>query len=373
MQAKKITFVLSFHDTGESIWNHLDSGYQKIIIKEGKKKNYPKEDGSFQVLPLHSKNPFLFIRSLYHLATSKLIIIDNYFGFLSVTNFKPEVQVIQLWHAAGAIKQFGLQDRSITHRSKAAHQRFQQVYDHFDKIVVGSDKMVEIFQESFGLDESHFLKTGIPRTDFFFQEQEMEKCRHKLEQKYPVIKERRVILYAPTFRDKQLDHPEIHLDFQKLFDAFRKEYVILLKLHPAVAAHAYVHLPSFVVDVSAYPYVNHLLTISDILITDYSSIPFEFSLLDKPMIFFPYDLEEYQQERGFWEPYEENMPGPIAFDTEQLIEIIRNHEFDMERVRQFARKWNQYSDGSSSKKLIQALHLKTQDCSDKEDGTTDEI
>src|SRR5699024_3626586 len=238
-----------------------------------------------------SNNPISFIASIFHLATSKIVFVDNYFGFLAATDFKKEVKVVQLWHAAGAIKKFGLQDPSIKQRSKRANERFKAVYSRFDHVVVGSYKMTHIFKESFGLDESHFLPTGIPRTDFFFQVDKIEEKKQHLLKKYPVVEDKKVILYAPTFREDQLQAPEIVLNFEKMFEHLRKDYVILLKLHPAIADHTKVHIPSFVLNVSSYPNINHLLTITDILITDYSSIPVEFSLFGKPMIFYPYDLE----------------------------------------------------------------------------------
>src|SRR5699024_12296759 len=108
-----------------------------------------------------------FIRSIHHLATWSHIFIDNYDGFLAASDFKDEVTCIQLWHAAGSIKQFGLQDLTNSDRSKTALRRFQKVYNRVDYVVVGSKQMEKVIKERFGLPEERFIYTGIQRTDVF--------------------------------------------------------------------------------------------------------------------------------------------------------------------------------------------------------------
>lgn len=141
---------------------------------------------------------------------------------------------------------------------------------------------------------------------------------------------------------------------------FKSEYVLILKLHPAISATGYSHNNSddFILDLSKYPKINDLLFITDILITDYSSIPFEFSYFKKPMIFFPYDLKEYQQERGFWENYSTLVPGPIVQSTEELIYFISKSDSSLreeENSLTFHLKWNKYSQGNSSKNVAVIL------------------
>ncbi|MED4494975.1 CDP-glycerol glycerophosphotransferase family protein [Heyndrickxia coagulans] len=91
------------------------------------------------------------------------------------------------------------------------------------------------------------------------------------------------------------------------------------------------------------------------MITDYSSVPFEFSLLGRPMIFYPYDLESYQATRGLWEPYDQLVPGPIACTTAEIIDLIKTGSFDAGSIEAFSRTWNTYSAGHSSRDLVQYL------------------
>src|SRR5699024_4551859 len=141
------------------------------------------------------------------------------------------------------------------------------------------------------------------------------------------------------------------------------EYVLFLRLHPAVEGEFENKYPGFIYNVSNYPNINHLLVGADILITDYSSIPFEFSLMNKPMIFYAYDYKDYARDSGVWEDYIEEVTGPVVTNTKELIQVIKEESYFIERVQPFAEDWNKYSEGNSSEQLIHTLydidHVKT--------------
>ncbi|MBT2218042.1 CDP-glycerol glycerophosphotransferase family protein [Virgibacillus dakarensis] len=355
-QKKKAIFVASFGDNILYTLNELKkhTNYPVVILKTSQcKVDFDHDDN---VLNFESMNLLQWIQAIYHLATADKVFVDNYFGFLAVTDFKPNVQCVQLWHAAGAIKRFGLKDPSVENRSERALERFKSVYQRFTHVVVGSEKMAAIFRQSFGLANEAILRSGIPRSDFFFNIQEKKNVEQELRQIYPVTNRKKVILYAPTYRDDQLNKAEIALEIEKLYEKFHDDYVLFLRLHPAVKHEFRNQHSDFVYDVSDISDVNHLLVITAILITDYSSIPFEFSLLERPMIFFAYDLDKYERTTGFWEDYETLVPGPVVGNTDDLIDVIENGYFDMERIKDFAAQWNQYSRGRSSKTLINAIY-----------------
>jgi teichoic acid glycerol-phosphate primase len=359
-QKDKTTFVASFGDNIFYVAEELAKyGQEQIVIikKASCRIAYEGINANKKILNFETGNPWNFIESIYHLATSKVIFVDNYYGFLSVTSFKENVICVQLWHAAGAIKRFGLMDPSILTRSKRAYRRFKEVYKRFHYVTVGSEKMARIFQRSFDLNEQNILRTGVPRTDIFFDKKRHSEIILSLQRKLPMIQQKKVILYAPTFRDDQLDSYELALNVDKLYQELKDEYILLLRIHPAANWELFNKYPGFAIDVSAYENINHLLLITDYLITDYSSIPFEYSLLEKPMIFFTYDFEEYQQSRGVWEGFTTALPGPTATNSEEVIHLILNHQFDLVKVKTFANEWNQYSRGLSSESLIQSLFM----------------
>lgn len=357
----KITFVVSFGDNTQYVYEEMRRQHVKsdvVFLCKGKSVNLFRKYESAELVPFETYNLIDWLKSVYHIATSRQIIVDNYFGFLAAVKLKDEVECIQLWHATGAIKKFGLQDASVKFRSEPAQERFKKVYNQFDKVIVGSDIMASIFMDAFGIEENKILRTGIPRTDFFFDAKSVKHSKQKLLSDNKILEDKKVILYAPTYRDHELDQFKLKLELSKMEQELGKEYVLVLRLHPAVRNNVdySTMFPGFVYDYSSSKYeINDLLLLADILITDYSSIPYEFSLLNKPMIFFMYDFEQYKKERGIWTGMIEEFPGPIVRDTDSIVELIKKNEFNLSLIESYAKKWNKYSRGRSSRSLVEYL------------------
>ncbi|WP_286229691.1 CDP-glycerol glycerophosphotransferase family protein [Neobacillus mesonae] len=356
----KTTFVISFGDNSQYVFEEMQKQIfpsEIILLCKGNSINKFKHYQDVKTIPFETLSIISWIKSVYHLATSRYILIDNYFGFLASVHFKAGVECIQLWHASGAMKKFGIEDESIKYRSKRANQRFLQVYNKFHKVIVGSDVMADVFKKSFKLKEENILRTGIPRTDFFYNEEVKQTVLKNILQKYPELRGKKVILYAPTYRDDELINFSLQLDVEKMQSELGNEYILMLRLHPAVQNSLKFNIANgFVYDFSSDNYeINELLIVADILITDYSSIPFEYSLLRRPMIFFTYDLEEYKEKRGVLNEFEESLPGPIAEDTNGIIELIKQNRFDLNLVDYYAEQWNKYSKGESSSNLVRYM------------------
>lgn len=348
-QRRKIVCVASFGDniffTAKQLSQLTD---HEIVILREQQCTYPFDESIVKVVPFYIARPLWFIKSIYHLATASTVVVDNYFAFLSVTKFRKNTTCIQLWHAAGAIKKFGFEQPTTKTRSTADLRRFTKVYNRFDYTIVGSQTMADMFRASFGLADNRLKRTGIPRTDFFFDKGEMEKVRLRLAERLPISGRKKVILYAPTFRLQQLHDYQLQLDFEQLYEALSDDYILLLKLHPSVSSNCRLPYHDFIYDVTDYYDINHLLVCTDILITDYSSVPFEFSLLERPMIFYAYDQEEYVLENGLIADYQNRMPGPIVHTTKEIIDVILKEKFMLDKVSTFSEEWNLYSNGDSS-------------------------
>ena len=358
MPLKEKTIMLtSFGDNMEYVIDEVkkQTSSEIFILKEPRCKKTFKNINSNNIVDFNPRKVFSFIRGMYHLATGKYIFIDNYHVVLAACDFRAAVKCTQLWHANGAVKYFGYRDKTIKKRPGSAHKRFKKVYSKFHYLAVGSDEMAYIFGEAFGADDSRMIKTGVPRTDFFYNKQAVDDAAEKIRAALPELREKKVLLYAPTFRDDQFDLADVHLNINLMKKSLSSEYHLLLKLHPAVKLSGF-NNDEFVTDVSTGFEINSLLTAADILITDYSSIPFEFSILNKPMIFFAYDLEEYEKERGIWFNYESYMPGPIAYNTEAIIKQIQENNFDIGEITAFNNQWNKYSRGCSSRNLVKHIY-----------------
>ncbi|RLQ86678.1 teichoic acid biosynthesis protein B [Planomicrobium sp. Y74] len=356
----KTVFLSTFGDNAFYIGRELAiSSSQPLVFI-----NSPKCKEDFSVIPTDKKifystntvNLSDFLHAIYHLATSKYVFIDNYVGALAAVQFKKEVKCVQLWHAAGAVKKFGWSDPQTFHRSARAKKRFQKVYNQFQYIPVGSQHMANIFSEAFRLSQKHFLYTGVPQTDFYFDENLKQNALKRVYARYPQLKEKKVILYAPTFRKDGLRRMNMEYDIKLFLDSLDDHHVLLIRIHPSVHETARIPVNPRVLLASDYPQINDLLLASDILVTDYSSIPVEFSLLQRKMIFFTYDLEAYNDTQGLWSMNDLSFPGPVARTTAEVIAHIKDPHIDYNKINRFRDHWNEFSSGASARRLISKVY-----------------
>ncbi len=299
---------------------------------------------------------FFFIKP-YQLAKSKYIFLNDNFLPMAYMNFNDIVSVVQLWHAPGAFKKFGLStvnDKNIENLIKLAGSKT-------DYVIVTSKNISKDYEEAFAVENNKIKSFGIPRTDYYFDKKynnqtNIDNIRSKFEKNYPEIKGKKIVLYAPTFRENKKLNNEIsvHFDFN-LFNSYLGEnYCLFFRAHPKFNTSKVNHS----IDVSDYHNLQELLLISDVLITDYSSVMVEYAILNKPIIFYPFDLEYYiSHERGFYFDYIE-VPGPIANNTKDIINFIKNNDFDFEKIKKFVNYQYDYLDNKSSKRIVNEIFNK---------------
>lgn len=281
--------------------------------------------------------------ALYHLATAKYWLSDS--TFFSFLKSKKEQKNIQLWHAAGAFKKFGL---SIEKNKKY----------YIDLAIISSDKVIGFYQEAFGIEREKIKNLGIPRADIFFKEDEKLKVKERFFNEYPELKNKKIMMYAPTFRDNDKGNFNLKLDVKLMKEKLEKlGYILLLRLHPSIKKDNISVDNIFSYDFSKYKQVSDLLIISDILISDYSSIIFEFSIMKKPILFYSYDVKEYIKDRGFYYNYYEFIPNKINYTTEEIIDSIINKKWDLERIEKFARYFFNPFDGNSTERVLKEVGL----------------
>lgn len=291
----------------------------------------------------------LFVLKSYHLATSRYIFLSDNFLPMAFMNIPQETVITQLWHASGAFKKFGLS--SVT--DNELRELENRISDKLDYVIVSSKNVAPFYQEAFGVGEEKVLALGIPRTDFYF-ENNKKNLKNKVGSNYPQMKDKKVILYAPTFRDDPTVDREIVSNFNvNLFnEELGDEYCVMIRLHPLMNQGDLRDNGKFI-DVTDYPDEKDLLLLADVLITDYSSIMIEYALLNKPIIFYPYDYEYYvKEERGFYFDYKDNVPGPIAHSPQEIVKIIKEHDYDFDKIKKFTRIEFDDSDGKSTHRVI---------------------
>jgi CDP-ribitol ribitolphosphotransferase len=292
----------------------------------------------------------------YHLATAKFIILDDFYPMIYPLTIRKNAELIQLWHAVGAFKTFGFSrlGRPGGPSPKSKNHR------NYTKAIVSSHNVAKHYAEGFGIDLEKVIPTGIPRTDVFFDKVYQEEVRNNLYEEYPFLKGKKVITFAPTFRgngQQSAHYPMEVLNLEKLYNELKDEYVFLFKIHPFVKNEFSIpyQYSDFFYDFSSYREINDLLFITDILITDYSSVCFEYALLNKPMIFFAYDVEEYVRTRDFYYDYHSFIPGPLAKTTERMIDIIQQEDFKMEKIEPFVKYFFDDVDGKASERVVDQL------------------
>lgn len=301
---------------------------------------------------------FFFLKP-YHMATASYILQDNVFLPMAYIRFPKTVKVVQLWHGTGTIKKFGqsVNEGELGRLEQAANQTITH-------LIVNGKATREIYKEAFGVEDGKVYELGLPRTDILFHEEAINCLKEAFYQKYPKLKGKRMVLYAPTFRDKEVDHPKLAFDLEGLVRKLPEDMYLGLKLHPFVArSFEGIELPQKlkdrVYDLSFESDTNQLLLVADILVTDYSSIIFEYCVLRKPMLFYAYDYKEFEQhQRGFYEDYESFVPGTIAYTQEELIEELRKDSYDLSRIDQFMKEQYRYQDGCATKRLIKEVFQK---------------
>lgn len=265
------------------------------------------------------------------IAVSPVIVLEDFYPQLHQIQLRQETRVIQLWHACGSFKTFGF---SRLGKPGGASQSSPNHRSYWRAAVSGT-KMIPIYGEAFGIPTNHVKALGVPRTDIFFQQEYRSRVREKLYGKYPQLVGKKIVLFAPTFRGdgnknayypKEMFHPDLWMEH------LPEDYAVIIKLHPFVKERISYDKKwkNRMVDLSDSENINDLLFITNRLVTDYSSVIFEATLLNVPMFFYAFDWQEYMRSRDIYGEYTSFVPGPIVTTEEKLIRQLQekqNHNY----------------------------------------------
>ena len=298
------------------------------------------------------------IKLLKDLSRSKYIILDDFSISISHLKVRRKQEIVQLWHGPGAFKTFGY--------SRIDKKNKYYLHRNYTKAIVTSEKIKWCYAEGFGMDEKNIYATGFPRTDIFFDEKYLKDTREKIYEQYPFIKNKKVILFAPTYRGKNLkvaSYDFEQLDLEKIYQNLKDDYVFIFKWHPAIYNNLmlgkikfdYSNYKDFYYDFSDYRDINDILLVTDILITDYSSVIFDYLLVNKPIVYFTYDLEEYESQRGLYFPFNDYIYGDVAYNCDQLIEAIKHENLDEDKRQKFNEQFMNACDGKSTDKVYDLI------------------
>lgn len=281
---------------------------------------------------------------------------------------KPKETIyIQSWHGT-PLKKLALDMDHVSMpgtNTSRYKKNFTREANRWDYLIAPNQYSKNIFKRAFGYN-GMILETGYPRNDYIVKHKDdaTEIIRLKKEMKIPTDK--KVILYAPTWRDDEFYDVgkykfDIKLDIKRLQKEHGDDVVLILRMHYLIADNIDLsEFGDFVIDKSKHGDIKELYLISDVMITDYSSVFFDFSLLNRPIIFFTYDLDKYEGElRGFYFNFKELSPGPICLNNDDLfIELNKalsgNWSLDPKRS-EFVQQFAEWEDGTASKAIADII------------------
>ena len=296
------------------------------------------------------------VRFMIAMAQAQYTIVDDFFPLLYCARLRPGAKLVQVWHALGAFKKVGYSrlgrgggppSTSISHKN-------------YTDVIVSADSVKQDFAEAFGVPLERVHATGAPRSDLFFDESAQRDIKAELLKTVPQLSGRRVILFAPTFRggSRQTAHyPPGFLDFDRIGAALGPDDLLVLKMHPFIKRRPAIP-PAWrdrVIDLSWYPEFNHLLLVCDLLVTDYSSAIFDYSLLRRPILFYVPDLDQYAHGRGFYYPFDDYTYGPVVRDLDGLLANLGTTEVDEQRLDAFHARFLNRCDGQATTRCLATI------------------
>ena len=234
----------------------------------------------------------------------------------------------------------------------------------WDYLVSPNAYSTEIFRRAFQFDRA-MIESGYPRNDYLYQMNHIEEIE-RLKQKMGIDVDKKVILYAPTWRDNQFYRKgeykfDLEIDLDRFQEEFGDTHVIILRMHYLIAENLDIEAyKGFVYDFSKYEDIRDLYLVADYLITDYSSVFFDYANLQRPMLFFVYDIEDYRDNlRGFYFDFEKKAPGPLVKESEQLLQEIKKIEDNgfhpSKKFEAFVDRFCYLEDGHASERVVNAV------------------
>ena len=290
-----------------------------------------------------SKNIFLIFRQMYHLATCKVCVIDGYNISVSVLQHRDSMKVIQIWHSLAAIKKFGYQSLNSNRKKKLA--KVMKMHKNYDYIISGSDAMTKYFAKAFNYEESKFYSIGLPRIDYLLERIKIN--RNKIYKRYPEFRNKKIILYAPTFRDNN------NYQFEELIKAVDiNKYILVIKKHPNILLKVSRKKNVYLAEEFT---TLQLLSVADFVITDYSAVAIEAAVLDKPIYLYVYDYLEYSKSPGVNVDLYKELPGYVFEDANKLFKVLSKKKYDLEVLKKFKKKYVCNVNGDVTKRLARFI------------------
>ena len=274
---------------------------------------------------------FHMFRQMYHLATSKVCILDSYCPTVSVLKHKKRLTIIQIWHSVGTMKKFGYTVLGKKEASNMEIAKIMKMHQNYSFICASSKNYVDHVSAGFGVDKEKIKIYTLPRIDLLNDNQYEKEIKSKIYSVYPQLREKKNVVYAPTFRK---DESEFNKYLNKLVQEFNfDKYNLIVKLHPL--SKVIIKNKNVLVDKNFSTF--DMLFVTDKLISDYSCVIYEAGVRDIPLYFYNYDIDKYLEVRGIAIDYNE-LPGYKENNPLKLVQDL-DKDYDMKELKQFIDKY----------------------------------
>jgi len=264
------------------------------------------------------------------MADARVVVLDTYCITVSCLHHRKGLKVIQMWHALGCFKKFGcsILDRPGGSSSKLAQA--MRMHRNYDYVFVSAPVCKPFFAQAFATDIARMVVQPLPIVDQLTDPGYIRATREKVLTAHPQLKDKPVVLYAPTFRKDEAGLAQAVTALCRRFDYRR--YNLVIKPHPLSKI---TFDESQVITDPAFS-TQQFACAADLVITDYSAVVYEIALLGKPMVFYAFDKADYADARDFYIDYDKQMPGPICQNLDGLLKVLAGLWPDGSAVRAFA-------------------------------------
>ena len=295
------------------------------------------------------------LKSLYYISKAKYWIMSD--SVNPVLKKKKSQIYIQTFHGHGPVKKMGLEIDE--YRKEHTENKLKHIQDWDIYISMCEEEETQI-KNSTGFDQKIF-RLGIPSTDPIARSKKLSSDEiENLKKKYNIPLDKKIVLYAPTYREDLLGKENIKLNIESLCEL--QDYVFLVRLHPLLNSKTDKNIfkNSNFINCENVPDIVDLYPITDILISDYSASIYEFALTDKNIIGYPYDYEKYSTYPGIVIDYQKIMPGPICYTEKELYNTLKNLDTSFngyeKKLKKFNKKFNYLNDGQATKRFVENLN-----------------
>ncbi len=279
---------------------------------------------------------FHMLLQMNAMATSHVVVLDGYCIMASLLKHKDELTVIQLWHALGAFKRFGRSILDLPGGNSSKTANAFKMHNNYDLIAASGEKCVPYFSEAFGQPYEKFIPIGLPRMDNLVSKNYREQSAKAVYEKYPFLGEKKLIVYAPTFRDSEEDTKGLRDAEKRLAEACDYEnFNLAIKRHPVDTGLEIIYTREGMITGKNLSTIE-LMAAADAVVTDYSSVIYEALLMGKDVYMYCFDGNKYITDRGFYIDFYKDIPAVFEQDAKKLYEkIAAGEKCETAKVQQF--------------------------------------